>query len=832
VQGNEVLHRGYEDGKRFKEKIKYKPYLFFPSTKETEYKTLDGSYVVKETYDTIKEASDAVKLYKHVTNFQVYGLQTFSSAYVNDIYPTIDYDQSQISILNFDIEVESDEGFPDPNLAEKPVNAITITHRDQTHLFSTYALFQTDDPTIIYHYAEDEIDLLSQFINVWRKIDPDVLTGWYISGFDIPYIINRITKLMGEKAVKMLSPWGKIFSRTFEVYGKEQINWSIAGIATLDYIDLYKKFSFSNHESYTLNFISHHELGEKKLDYTEYSSLIELWRKNPQKYLDYNIRDAKLVDKLEDKLKYIEQVFALAYDAKINYVDTLGTVKMWDTIIHNWLMEKNIVVPIVDVHQQAVDEKRLQSITGGYVKDVDPGRKNWVVSFDLKSLYPHLIMQYNISPETLRGQTDSLNVEDVDNIVNGKLDSYAEFMQKENVTLCPTGCYFDRDIKGFLPALMKKTFKLREEYKTKMLAAKAEYETNPSENLQKKIDRYYGAQMINKIKLNSVYGALANPYFRWYRRDLAESITSAGRLSIKWVSHHVNKLLNDTLKTEGVDYVIAMDTDSMYLDLEPLVNKMYMEPDTSKEDIVEFLDKLSKQWLEPFIEKTFDKLAKYTNAAEQNMFMNRELISDSAIWRAKKHYIMSVYDQEGVRYTKPKIIMKGVEAVKSSTPEVCRDAIKESFKIILGKSEDELINYIKQFLKEFSSMNFEDVAFPSSVNGLTKYANESSIYIKGTPIRVRASLVYNDEIEKKKLTNKYEKIQNGDKIKYCYMQMPNPFFENVIAAHSILPRELEFEDYIDYTKQFNKSYLDPIKSFTEVINWKTEKMATLKGNFA
>jgi DNA polymerase elongation subunit (family B) len=829
VHKDQILHRGYNNGVRFQEKIKYQPYLFFPTHEQTEYKALDGSNVEKITYDCIKDAKETINFLKGSENSKIYGLPYFSYAFVNDQYPNIEYDQSQISILNFDIEVEADDGFPNPELAEKPINAITITHNGKIHLFSTYQHFKSDDPNVFFHSCDNEEDLLHRFLVEWRRIDPDVITGWYIDGFDIPYIVNRIPQVLTKKDVERLSPWNTVMSREYEVFGKTKTEYHIWGISSLDYLPLYKKFSFSNHESYTLNFISHHELGEKKLDYSEYVSLFELWRNDPQKFLEYNIRDAQLVDKLDDKLKFIEQVFALAYDAKVNYTDTLGTVKMWDVLSHNWLMAKNIVVPVVDIQKQAESERAHKSISGGFVKAPDPGRKNWAVSFDLTSLYPHLIMQYNISPETIRGKIESINVDHVDDIVNGKYNDYRQMMEKENVTLCPTGCYFDRETKGFFPELMERTFSLREEYKQKMLAAKRKYEHNPSEKLKKDIDRYNGAQMINKIKLNSIYGALANPYFRWYQRDLAESITSSGRLSIKWIYTNINDLLNKTLKTKDVDYIIAADTDSMYLNLEPLVDSVYEDPDTPHEEIVEFLDKVCKQWLEPYIEKSFKKLATYANAAEQKMHMKREIIADTAIWTGKKHYIMSVYDLEGVRYSEPQIKMTGVEAVKSSTPEVCRDAIKQAFEIILSKDNDDLIGFINDFFDQFKDLDFEDVAFPSSVNGLIKYGNKETMYIKGTPIRVRASLVYNNAIEENDLLRQFQIIQDGDKIKYCYMKMPNPMFENVFAAHSILPRELNLEKYIDHRVQFNKSFLEPVRRFTDVIDWTTEKINRLEG---
>ena len=584
----------------------------------------------------------------------------------------------------------------------------------------------------------------------------------------------------------------------------------------------YKKFSFSQQESFKLDHIAFIELGERKLDYSEYESMHDFYVKDFQKYIDYNIRDVELVDKLEDKLKFLEQIFAIAYDGKVNLIDAFTSVRMWDIIIHNYLLKKGIVVPITD------KQDKDGQIVGAYVKDPQVGRHDWVVSFDLNSLYPHLIMQYNISPETIVGQLPGTSIE---SILDGALndEDIRSSMERDNVAVAASGFKFSRDQQGFLPALMFNMYNDRVKYKKQMIAAKQQYEKTPTYELEKEIARCHNMQLAKKIQLNSAYGALSNVYFRWFDTNLAESITMSGQLSIRWMERRINQYLNKVLKTNDMDYVIACDTDSMYLNLAEFVRQT--AGDKTVEETVTYLDKVCEQVFEPFIDKSYQQLADYVNAFDQKMKMKREAIANKGIWTAKKRYILNVYNNEGVQYAEPKLKLSGIEAVRSSTPSACRDNIKQALKVIMSGTESDLQSFIEKFRNEFKTLPFEDIAFPRSVRGLKEYADNSTIFRKSTPIHVRGALIYNHILKNKGLTERLQEIGEGEKIKFCYLLLPNSAQSNIISAPGTLPKEFELAKYIDYNKQFEKSFLEPLTTILDAIGWQSEKRSTLDAFF-
>ena len=616
--------------------------------------------------------------------------------------------------------------------------------------------------------------------------------------------------------MRQMSPWGMVKREEMEIKGRTQILYNMFGINVLDYMDLYKKFTYTNQESYRLDHIANVELGQKKLDHSEYENFKDFYTKDWQKFIDYNIKDVELVTRLEDKMKLIELAIALAYDAKVNLKDVYYQVRMWDTLIYNFLSARNVVVP--PAKRANKDEK----YAGAYVKEPIPGKYDWVVSFDLNSLYPHLIMQYNISPETLcESRHPSASVERI-------LGNSCEIDPK--YATCANGAQYRKDVHGFLPEMMKKIYDERVQSKKLMLIAKQEYEKAPSTELEKAISKYNNIQMARKIQLNSAYGAIGNQYFRYYNLINAEAITLSGQVSIRWIENKVNGYLNKLLNTNEKDYVIASDTDSIYLSLDKLVTTVYGDQEVSQEKVVNFLDKACKEKIEPFIDKSYQELAEYSNAYEQKMFMKRENIAARGIWTAKKRYILNVWDSEGVRYNQPKLKMMGIEAVKSSTPAPCRTAIKDALNIMMSGEQDELVKFIDDFKTKFYSLPPEDIAFPRSVNGLRKFKSDTNVYSKGCPLHVRGTLLYNFYVAKKKLENKYPLVQEGEKIKYIFLKVDrtNPINENVLSFLNTFPRELGLEHCLDRKAQFQKSFLDPLQIITKVIGWETEKTSTLE----
>ena len=820
--GNKILERGYENGRKYTRKIDYKPTLYVPAKTQTEYTTLEGKYVSPLELESMREASDFIKRYEGVQSFELYGSTNFTYIYINETYPDqVDYDPTQLVIANIDIEVGSENGFPEPAQAAEPITAITMKINGHYYVFGCGAYNNYRDD-VTYTQCTDEVSLIKKFLDAWEHHDPDIITGWNIQFFDIPYLYNRFFRLCGENTAKRLSPWRIIGERTTTIHNKQQVAFDIVGVAVLDYLELYKKFTYSQQESYRLDHIAYVELGERKLDYSEFADLNQLYRLDYQKFIDYNIKDVDLVDRIDDKMKLIDMVLALAYDAKVNMTDVFTQVRMWDTLTHNHLMSKKIVVP------QKVFRSKNEQYEGAYVKEPVPGKYRWVCSFDLNSLYPHLIMQYNISPETfVEGKHTSITI---DKLLTGEYEPDGEHCMAAN------GHYFRRDKQGFLPEMMETMYSDRSKYKKMMIEwqKKKEVAKTPQEKTEceNKISKYSNLQLAKKVQLNSAYGALGNEYFRFFDIRQAEAITLSGQLAIRWIEQKMNAYMNKILGTKDVDYVIASDTDSIYLHMGPLVDHVYGDKVVEPEKIVEFLDRACEDRIQPFIDKSYQDLADYTNAYAQKMFMKREAIADTGIWTAKKRYILNVWNNEGVAYKEPKLKMMGIEAVKSSTPMSCRDKLKDALKLVMTQSEATFQEFNESFRQEFKKLPFESVAFPRGISELTKYKHSVTIYDKGTPIHVRGALMYNLLLDKHKLGKKYEAIKDGDKVKFCYMKVPNPMKENVFAVSSVLPAEFGMEKYIDYDLQFEKAYLEPLRGIVNTFGWNTEPVASLSGFFS
>ena len=819
---NEILVRGYENGKHFTTKETFHPTFYVPSKKESKYKTLDGQNVEPIKPGKISDCKEFSQKYSGVEGFEVYGNDRYVCQYISEKYPEeeIKFDISKINLVTIDIEVAAESGFPDVfNCAEE---LLAITMQDYTTkqiICFASRPFNNTRKDVKYVQCRDEYNLIDRFLEYWQSNPPEVITGWNCELYDIPYIVGRIERLMGEKKVRKLSPWGYVRKKDFVVQGRKQISCEMAGISVIDYLDLYRKFTYTNQESYRLDHIAFVELGKKKLDHSEFDTFRDFYTGNWQKFIEYNIIDVELVDQLEDKMKLIELCLTMAYDAKINYNDVFFQVRTWDAIIYNYLKRKNIVIP------PKVRTDKDTQYAGAYVKEPIPGKYDWVVSFDLNSLYPHLIMQYNISPETLKETRHSSA--SVERILNEEINDF-----DSDYATCANGAMYRKDIKGFLPELMEKMYNERVIFKKRMIQAKKDYEKTPTKSLEKEIARCNNIQMAKKISLNSAYGAIGNQYFRYFKLANAEAITLSGQVSIRWIENRMNRKLNKILNTEDIDYVIASDTDSIYLNLGPFVDAIFKGRETNDEGIVNFLDKVCEVEFEKYISNSYEALAKYVNAYDQKMFMKRENIADRGIWTAKKRYILNVWDSEGVRYTDPKLKIMGLEAVKSSTPAPCRQMIKDGLKVIMSGTEDEMIDYIDNCRKEFKSLPPEEISFPRSVSNVVKYKGSNTIYAKGTPMHVRGALLFNHYVKQKKLDKKYAYIQNGEKIKFCYLKDPNPIRENVISFIQDFPKELDLARFVDYDTQFNKAFLEPVKAILNAIGWSNEKKITLESFFS
>ena len=832
--GNNILYRGIKDGRRVKGKIPYSPTLFLPSKKPTKFKTLTGEHLEPMKFDSIREARDFVKRYDEVSNFKIYGQTRYEYAFIADNHQgMVDWNIEDISIAIIDIEVGSENGFPDPYKATEPITAIAIKK-----LGGDVTVYGCGDYEVkgseTYIKCDSESDLCKKFLKDWQENCPDVITGWNIDFFDVPYLVNRIRSVLGEDEVKKLSPWNYLWERKVTINGRELIQYNIGGVSALDYIELYKWYApgGKSQESYKLDNIANVELGESKLSYDEYDNLHQLYKLNYQKFIEYNIKDVELIVKLEDKLKLLELALTLAYDTKTNFEDVFAQTRMWDALIFNHLFAKKIVVP------PKVVQRKNSAFEGAYVKEPQVGMHRYVASFDLDSLYPHLMMQYNISPETLI-EPDNYTPEmkqilsqsvTVDRLLSSEIDT----SKLKDAALTPNGQFFRTDLQGFLPKMMEEMYEDRKKFKNMMLKAKQDYvnekdETKKNE-IGKLVARYNNLQLAKKVSLNSAYGALGSQYFRFYDLRQALAVTMAGQLSIRWIENKINAYMNKLLKTENEDYVIASDTDSIYLRLGNLVDKVYKEkPDTLR--IIEFMDKVCEEKIQPYINQGYQELALYVHAYAQKMRMKREALSDKGIWTAKKRYILNVYNNEGVQYNEPDMKVMGLEMVKSSTPSVIREKMKETIKLIVRSTESDVQEFIEKFKNEFKSLPPEEVAFPRGINGLKDYSDSANLYKKGTPIHVRGAILYNYMMKEKNLTKSYPLIQEGEKLKFTYLKTPNPLKEDVISFPVRLPKEFGLHEYVNYDLQFEKAFIEPIKVILNCIGWQTEKISSLESFF-
>jgi len=839
VFGNNILFRGVKNGRRTKLKIQYSPTLFLPSNKPTEFKTLAGEFLTKKKFETIRDSRDFIKRYESVENFKIYGNSNFEYAFIADTQKgMVDWNIEDINISIIDIEVGSENGFPDPYQANEPITAISIRKLSGDMLVYGCGDFDNVRDDVTYIKCRDEYSLCKRFLEDWQADYPDVISGWNVKFFDIPYLVNRFNKILGEDLTKKLSAWDFINSRETYIKGKKQVAYNLTGIACLDYIELYKWYApgGKSQESYRLDNIANVELGENKISYDEYDNLHQLYKLNYQKFIEYNIKDVELIIKLEEKLKLLELGLTLAYDTKTNYEDVFAQTRMWDSLIYSYLLEKNIIVP------PKIIKQKTEAFEGAYVKEPQVGKHDWVASFDLNSLYPHLLMQYNISPETLIENVDYTpemrNVISSGISVDRLLTRQVDTSGLVDVTLTPNSQFFRTDIQGFIPKMMEEMYEDRKKFKKMMLRCQQDYqnETDPTKKkeLYNLIARYNNLQLAKKVSLNSAYGAMGSQYFRFYDLRMALAVTQAGQLSIRWIENELNRYMNELLKTEREDYVIASDTDSIYLRLGPLVEKVYSADKQVKlppAKIIDFMDRVCEDKIQPFIDKSYQNLATYVKAYAQKMQMKREGLSDKGIWTAKKRYILNVYNNEGVVYKEPKLKIMGLEMIKSSTPSAVREKMMEVVKLVMNGTEEDVQNYILSFREEFKNLPAEEISFPRGVNGLSEYSDSVMLYKKGTPIHVKGAIIYNHFLRELKLTNKYQIIQEGEKLKFTYLKMPNPFKDMVLSFPTRIPKEFEIQEFIDYETQFQKSFVEPVQVILDCMNWKVEKSFSLESFF-
>ena len=854
VQNGAICLTYGHDGQVLYAKIEdYKPCLFTMTPNETPYTELiTRKNVQKIKFDSIKHANKAIKEARELPDMKYYGNRNYNLTFLHENFKDMEtsYDPKMIRGFDIDIECPAEHGFPCPIKAEWPINVMCI--RDSItgiyHVWGDKA-FDIDveterfkkegivPNTVKYYHIPDEGELLQSVLDFWTSNYPAYISGWNTAGFDLPYLYNRMRRF-GLK-VKTLSPWNNVWVKEFEVFGKPAQNISIAGIADLDYLDLYKKNRFITRESYKLGFIAEIELCKDKVDFSEVASdLRTLHKKDWQTYVVYNIVDTALINQFDEKLGFIGITFAVAYASGINYDDVSSPVGTWEQIMYRETIKDNVILPPKQDHDKA-------SYEGGYVKFPQVGKHKWVVSFDLNSLYPHLIEMFNISPETIT----STFVPEVN--VDMMVDELPFTRPAGDLAVAPSGNTFRKDILGIAPKKMNSLYAERKSIKKEMLVHEqdkidAKVAISEGNVMQSLMDKYSvdsmeaardaaekqetlkdGGQMVRKILLNSFYGALANIHFNLFDIRLAESITKGGQLAIRHVGRVVNEYLNAMLKT-NTDYVVYTDTDSIYVKLDIIVERMGMSGETPQA-ITKMLDQFCEAKMLPCIRDGYEGLKTYTNAYAQKMIMAREVIAERGVFCKKKRYFMSVWNSEGTQYDKPKTKVMGLDLVKSSTPQFVRDAMSTTVDMILGPNESDVQDFIATFKQEFRAQPPEAIAFPRGVNKMEEsYCNGHGEFMAGVtvPINSRAAINFNQYSKKLGIDQNYQEIVGGDKIKFVYLTKPNRLQSHVVGWVDFLPPEFKLHDRVDYDTMFEKTYLKPIRDILNVVDWEVEPSAT------
>jgi len=825
IKGNKILVRGYKDGVRFTDSVSFKPSLFIKSDKETKYKTLNGIGVKRMIFDTLYDCREFLKQYEDLNDSPIYGNTDFVTQYLLEAYESeVVYDLSQIKIAYFDIETETEGGFPDLRSPNEKINIIGVRITGVN-----YAI--TDKPVSIPNckliLVSSEKELIEKFFELLRKEDIDVITGWNVKLFDIPYIIGRARLFFEDKEIQSWLPFNLMKERETNIGGTDYRLFEFPGYVILDYMDLYKKFSGTSQESYALNFIAKAELDEQKLDYAEYGSLREFYTKDFQRFAEYNIQDVELVEKLDNKLRLIDLAVSIAYEAKIPFDVVFFATRIWGTICCDYLLRKDIIPPIQTSY--AKDDQ----FVGAYVKDVAPGLYKNVVSFDATSLYPSIIMGWNISPETCVKKDASLSADDFLRSKRKDIPQLVNEASEQNACLSCNGSMFTNNIRGFIPILIERTFNQRKEAKNKMLDLEKEFEHSKDTDLLPRIAALKIRQSVKKILANSLYGCLGNPAFIYSSPELATAVTVTGQVIIRTAENAMNGYIRHLTKNNDKDYVLAVDTDSVYLNLDEIVTQIQQK--TKITDITDFVDKICEQKIQPELKKEMDLLTKTLNCSENKIFFKREAIASAGMFIAKKRYALLVQDLEGIRFEEPKLKIMGLETARSSTPAIVRKKLKDCIKIILTKTPEELRQYVNEFYDEFMVLPISDVAAPRGVKGINKYSDNTKIYQTGTPIATKAALLHNSYSKKIGIDKQYAAIKENDKIKFVFVKVPNPYGmcgkDAVMGFINSPPKEFNLQKYIDRTKQFEKTFKEPLDNILQAINWKLNAQVSLESFF-
>lgn len=822
-----IYYRGYEhkNGKKVRVhgKIPFSPTIYFETKEESEYKSIYGKNLKPRKFDTIPAAREYVKQYKGT--IKMYGYEPNRWQYE---FIALNYQEpmqvmlSELKATGFDIEtrvgVNGPPGVPDPYLALEEITHIAF----ENHATGEMVSYTTAPITIMEHEGckmvrfETEAELLEAIIRYIQEEDPDIIYGFYSEFFDVPYLINRINRVLGDDEANRLSPFGIIDEREYEIDEEVRKEYTIVGRTHYDIQAMYRKFVLQKEEKYSLDHLAKVNLGVGKLENpcTTFKQFSEA-EEHIETFAHYNVIDTKRMTQLDKAKGLIALGVMLAYTMKCCFEDVYSPVRYWECSIQSMLLNEK---KFVNIERQSNGN---ESIPGAYVSEPIPGLYAWLISIDAASLYPSIMKALNLSPETLVGVKEGVTV---DEMLLGK--TLKDFGITEDFTLAANGAMFRKDVKGIVPRVVDFALGGRKIAKNEMLRYKQLYVDTGDAKYKTLSDIQNVLQNALKTGANSLYGVFLQQGFMFYDPRLGKAITLSGQYIIMKVGTHCDKRFNEFFKTDNLTYTFYSDTDSCYLNMKPVVDKYWKDQPDLK--IVDALDKLMETKLRPFINEATDEIARVQNHFDKTIHFKREAISSSGFWCAKKKYAIKVYDNEGVRYPDGDYKIMGIEVVRSSTPQLVRDRLKEAVKLIIDGKLQETRDFAVDVRKEFNTCNITDIAFPGGANNLAKWRDPNRVYIKGTPIAAKASLMYNKLLaDVKDGYEKYDAIGEGDKIKYIYIDEPNPIREKVIAFVDDLPVEFNLHKYVDRATQYEKTFKNPLNNIFKAVGWELEEAVTL-----
>ena len=812
-----------KDGKRIKVITSYDPYLMVEG--KGDFESIFGTKLVKKSfrtqYDRFKYVKDTgiKRVFENHPATQQYLIDTFWQ--VNE---KPEFSQNPIKVLFLDIETYSPDEFPQPSNPTHTVNVITVFDSLNRHYY-TFGLkdFENKDDDVTYIKCASERELFQKFVEYVETDYPDIMSGWNSEFFDLPYILNRCTRILGEEWTNRLSPSGKVYSRSIRgQFGQEQMRWYVEGVSLIDYLDVYKRFSVGVKESYKLDAIGESELGEKKVDFGN-MNLATLADNDWQTFVEYNIQDVRLLTKLEDKLKYTELIKMLAYVGLTSFEAAMGSLSVINGATAVRARQRNQFVP------SFIRNEDTGKNPGAYVGEPLKGFQENIISFDANSLYPNVMISLNMSPETKVGKIEDKNNTDiVIRHVNGQVfnishQKFVEFCKKEEIAISKANVLFTQKRKGVMPEILDYYYGKRVEIKKELQKYRQEYSKNKTQKLKFIIDQLDAKQLCIKVFINSIYGYFGNKNAPFGDDDIASSITLTGQSVIKTSNELLKKYIKQKTNIDDEkilnNCIVYNDTDSSYISVKPLVSAGLSFTDESGKLTKEFYDEV--QNIEDFLNDEIKVWgAKALNSKDCRFVFKREMIADVGIFLQKKRYVIHVLDDEGIPMDKYKYT--GVEVVRSTMPDAIKPHVKNIIETMLKtQSISETNKALDTTYKIFKDLPVEDITFVSGLKGYEKYAAQCDGWktAKGMPIHVKAAYYHNMILKRLGIENKYETISSGDKVRYFYVQQPNPYNLSCIAYKYYYPEEFKKIFHADVDKMFEKNLYVVIERFYENVNW-------------